>query len=81
MHLATLLRRSLLIWRLQTPEHRGGALDPFWIARPPPVVQPWLARFEARRQALITRPDVQKAMLAVGRPVITPLGSDYWGGF
>ena len=72
---------ALLIWRLQTPEHRGGALDPFWIARPPPVVQPWLARFEARRQALISRPDVQKAMLAVGRPVTTPLGSDYWGGF
>lgn len=72
---------ALLIWRLQTPEHRGGALDPFWIARPPPVVAPWLATFEARRQALIARPDVQKAMLAVGRPVTTPLGGDYWGGF
>lgn len=72
---------ALLIWRLQTPEHRSGGLDPFWIARPPPVVPPWLARFESRRQALLSRPDVRAALDKVGRPVTTPLGGDYWGGF
>lgn len=72
---------ALLIWRLQTPEHRGGALDPFWASRPPPVVPPWLARFEGRRQTLLARPDVQAALAKVGRPVTTPLGGDYWGGF
>ncbi|MDO8296766.1 MAG: hypothetical protein Q7T19_10055 [Caulobacter sp.] len=72
---------ALLIWRLRTPEHRSGALDPFWIARPPPFVPPWLARFESRRQALLARPDVQAALARVGRPVTTPLGGDYWGGF
>jgi len=72
---------ELLIWRLQTPEHRSGALDPFWTAKAPPVVPPWLAEFERRRQALIARPDVQAAMAKVGRPVVTPLAGDYWGGF
>ena len=70
-----------LIWRLRTPEHRSGALDPFWIARPPPFMPPWLARFESRRQALLARADVQTALAKVGRPVTTPLGGDYWGGF
>lgn len=72
---------ALLIWRLQTPEHRGGALDPFWAARPPPVITPWLAEFNRRRLALQARPDVQAALARVGRPVTTPLGGDYWGGF
>lgn len=72
---------ALLIWRLRSPEHRAGALDPFWSARPPPVVQPWLAVFERRRQTLLARADVQSALATVGRPVTTPLGGDYWGGF
>lgn len=72
---------ALLIWRLQSPEHRSGALDPFWSARPPPVVTPWLAEFNRRRLSLQTRPDVQAALAKVGRPVTTPLGGDYWGGF
>jgi tetratricopeptide (TPR) repeat protein len=72
---------ALLIWRLQTPEHRAGALDPFWSARPPPVLTPWLAEFNRRRLSLQTRPDVQAALAKVGRPVTTPLGGDYWGGF
>lgn len=72
---------ALLIWRLQSPEHRSGALDPFWSARPPPVVTPWLAEFNRRRLSLQTRPDVMAALAKVGRPVTTPLGGDYWGGF
>lgn len=72
---------ALLIWRLQSPEHRAGALDPFWNAKPPPVVTPWLAEFNRRRLSLQTRPDVQAALAKVGRPVTTPLGGDYWGGF
>ena len=72
---------ELLIWRLQSPEHRAGALDPFWTARPPPVVQPWLAGFERRRQTLLARADVRAALDKVGRPVVTPLAGDYWGGF
>ena len=72
---------ALLIWRLQSPEHRAGALDPFWSARPPPVIQPGLAEFDRRRQTLLARADVQKALSAVGRAVTTPLGGDYWGGF
>ena len=72
---------ALLIWRLKTPEHRAGALDPFWIARAPPYVPAWLAEFERRRQALLARPDVRAALDKVGRPVTTPLAGDYWGGF
>jgi tetratricopeptide (TPR) repeat protein len=72
---------ALLIWRLQTPEHRSGGLDPFWAAKAPPVIPPWLATFEARRQAVIARPDVRAALDKVGRPVTTPLAGDYWGGF
>lgn len=72
---------ALLIWRLQDPEHRAGALDPFWSAKPPPVITPWLAEFNRRRLAIQARPDVQAALARVGRPVTTPLGGDYWGGF
>lgn len=72
---------TLLIWRLEQPEHRGGALDPFWASRPPPFVPPWMARFESRRQAMLAGPGVRKALDAVGRPVSTPLSGDYWGGF
>lgn len=72
---------ALLVWRLQSPEHRSGALDPFWSARPPPVVTPWLAEFNRRRLAIQARPEVQAALAKVGRPVTTPLGGDYWGGF
>lgn len=72
---------ELLIWRLNSPEHRSGALDPFWISKAPPVVPPWLTEFERRRQALIARPDVRAALDKVGRPVTTPLAGDYWGGF
>lgn len=72
---------ALLIWRLQSPEHRSGGLDPFWVAKAPPAIPPWLATFEARRQALIARPDVRAALEKVGRPVTTPLAGDYWGGF
>lgn len=72
---------ALLAWRLQTPRHRGGALDPYWISRPPPVVQPWLAEFERRRQAMLDAPAARKALDAVGRPVTTNLAGGYWGGF
>jgi hypothetical protein len=72
---------ALLVWRLQSPEHRAGALDPFWTARPPPVITPWLAEFNRRRLAIQARPEVQAALAKVGRPVTTPLGGDYWGGF
>ena len=72
---------ALLIWRLQTPEHRSGALDPFWNAKAPPYIPPWLAEFERRRQSILVRADVKAALAKVGRPVTTPLGGDYWGGF
>ncbi len=72
---------KLLIWRLEEPEHRSGALDPFWVAKAPPFIPPWLAEFERRRQAMLVGPGVQKALVTVGRPVTTPLGGDYWGGF
>jgi hypothetical protein len=72
---------TLLIWRLGQPEHRSGALDPFWAARAPPFIPPWLAEFERRRQAMLAGPGVQKALDAVGRPVAVPLAGDYWGGF
>lgn len=72
---------ELMIWRLASPRHRAGALDPFWAARPPPVVPPGLARFEANRQAMLGRPAVRTALAKVGRPVEIPLGGDYWGGY
>lgn len=72
---------ELMIWRLATPRHRAGALDPFWAARPPPVIPPALARFEANRQAMLNRPAVRAALAKVGRPVEMPLGGDYWGGY
>ncbi|MDP1631846.1 MAG: tetratricopeptide repeat protein [Caulobacter sp.] len=72
---------ALLIWRLQTPSHRAGALDPFWVSLPPPVVAPWQARFESRRQTLLARTDVRQALDAVGRAVAVPLSGDFWGGY
>ncbi|MDP1738324.1 MAG: tetratricopeptide repeat protein [Caulobacter sp.] len=72
---------TLLIWRLEQPEHRSGALDPFWGAKPPPFIPPWLAEFERRRQAMLAGPGVRAALDKVGRPVAVPLAGDYWGGF
>jgi len=72
---------ALLVRRLNAPKHRAGALDPFWVTRPPPAVPPWLARFEARRQAMLNRPEVRAALARVGRPVEASLSGDYWGGY
>lgn len=73
--------RTLMIKRLKDPEHRAGALDPYWITRGPPVVPAWLAEFERRRQLVLGDPEVLKALEAVGRKVEAPLTGDYWGGF
>ena len=72
---------ALMIKRLNRPKDRSGALDPFWVTRAPPKVPPWLAEFERRRQVVLNKPEVLKALAAVGRKVEAPLAGNYWGGF
>ncbi|MES2032684.1 MAG: hypothetical protein V4466_00785 [Pseudomonadota bacterium] len=72
---------ALLAWRLASPRHRSGGLDPWWGSRPPPFLPPESAEFERRRQAMLAHPDSVKALAAVGRRVETTLAGDYWGGF
>lgn len=72
---------ALLAWRLASPRHRAGGLDPWWGAKPPPFQTPRRQDFERRRQAMLAHPDSLKALAAVGRRVETTLAGDYWGGF
>lgn len=72
---------ALMVTRLADPKHRAGALDPYWVTRPPPKTPAWLLQFEQRRQAMLARPEVLKALEAAGRKVEAPLAGDYWGGF
>jgi len=72
---------ALLAWRLASPRHRGGGLDPWWGARPPPFQTPRRQEMERRRQAMLASPVSRNALAAVGRPVQTTLAGDYWGGF
>lgn len=73
--------RALMIERLNTPRHRAGALDPYWVTRGPADQPAWLAEFERRRQRVLNDPAVLAALAAVGRKVEAPLWGDYWGGF
>lgn len=72
---------ALLAWRLASPRHRSGGLDPWWVAQGPPFQTPRRKDFERRRQAMLAHPVSVKALAPVGRKVETTLAGDYWGGF
>lgn len=70
---------QLYVRRLETPATRYGALQAFRVARPPPVTSPARAAFEARRNQVLARPDVQAALVKWGRALTLPLAGTYWG--
>ena len=70
---------ALYIRRLASPKHRADALKAFRKPLAAPVLTPRQIELERRRQAVIARPEVVKAMQAVGRPITIPLAAGYWG--
>lgn len=70
---------ALYIRRLASPKHRADALAAFRKTLAAPVLTPRQIELERRRQAVITRLEVVKAMQAVGRPITIPLAAGYWG--
>ena len=72
---------ELMIRRLRDPALRGDALEAFRDARPPPVVTPRNAALDARRRALVARPDVTAVLQQYGRALTVPLSGDYVGGY
>lgn len=72
---------ELMIRRLRDPALRGDALKAFRDGPPPPVVTPRDAELDARRRALVARPEVLAVMQEYGRALTLPLGGDYAGGY
>ncbi len=72
---------ALFIQRLKQPDRRLDALGAARAVRRPPSVPAVEAALMARREAMIARPDVQKALAAVGRPIEVPLAGDLYGWF
>ncbi len=72
---------ALFIQRLKQPDRRLDALGATRAVRRPPSVPAVEAALMARRDAMIARPDVQKALAAVGRPLDVPLAGDFYGWF
>jgi len=72
---------ELMIRRLRDPALRGDALKAFRDGPRPPVVPPRDAELDARRRALVARPEVVSVMQEYGRAITVPLGGDYAGGY
>ncbi len=72
---------SLFIQRLKEPSRRADALGATRTVRRPPSVPAAEAEMLRRRDAMIARPDVQKAIAAVGRPIDVPLSGKLYGWF
>ncbi len=72
---------ALFIQRLKEPGRRLDALGAARTVRRPPSIPAREAEILRRRDAMIARPDVQKALAAVGRPVDLPLAGELYGWF
>lgn len=70
---------ALYVRRLESPRHRGGALEAFRVVLSPPFLTPRQTELERRRSAVLARPEVRQAMLAVGRSIELSLAGAYWG--
>ncbi len=69
------------IARLKEPSRRPDALGAARAVRRPPSVPSREAELLRRRDAMIARPDVQKALGAVGRSMEIPLAGELYGWF
>lgn len=72
---------QLMIRRLRDPALRGDALKAFRDGPSPPVVTPRDAELDARRRAVVARPEVVSVMQEYGRAITVPLSGDYAGGY
>lgn len=72
---------QLMIRRLRDPALRGDALKAFRDGPAPPVVTPRDAELDARRRAMVARPEVVSVMQEYGRAITVPLSGDYAGGY
>lgn len=70
---------ALYVRRLGSPLSRDDALEAFRVVRAPPVLTPRQKEMERRRQAVLARPEVVKALGAAGRGIDLPLAGPYWG--
>ncbi len=72
---------ALFIQRLKEPSRRPDALGATRTVRRPPSIPAAEAEMLRRRDAMIARPDVQRAIDAVGRPIDVPLAGKLYGWF
>ena len=67
---------ALYVRRLEDPVERAGALRAFRSGAPTPARAPQSVLIEARRDAVMARPEVAAALAKWGRALKTPLGGD-----
>ena len=72
---------ALFIQRLRDPTLKWDALGAARAVRAPPAVGPFQAELLRRRDAMIARPDVQKAIAEAGRSPEVPLSGTMFGWF
>jgi hypothetical protein len=72
---------ALFVQRLKEPGRRLDALGAARTVRRPPSVPEREAELLRRRDAMIARPEVQKALTAVGRRLDVPLAGALYGWF
>ncbi|MDG2530679.1 hypothetical protein [Caulobacter endophyticus] len=72
---------QLMIRRLRDPALRGDALKAFRDGPSPPAIPSRDAELDARRRALVARPEVVSVMREYGRAITVPLSGDYAGGY
>jgi tetratricopeptide (TPR) repeat protein len=65
--------------RLASDKRQEGAISAFRVVAPPPVLTARQKEMDRRKQAVLARPEVRKALDAVGRAVTLPLAGSYWG--
>ncbi|MFT4252312.1 MAG: hypothetical protein QM608_07495 [Caulobacter sp.] len=70
---------ALYIRRLEDPTLRRSALEAFRKTKAPPAQSDHVRAFLARRDAILSRPDVLAVQGKYGRVVTAPLSGVYWG--
>lgn len=72
---------ALFIQRLKDPGRKWDALGAARTVKAPPAVGPFQAELLRRRDAMIARPDVQKAIAETGRSLDVPLSGTMFSWF